>query len=96
MDEQVRYRLPAVVIAAVAAAARMEGVHPSTMIERAVRAYLGPIAVLENAARLVRDNLVSMAEIRDTLNVIADQSVDMSVGIAELMEENEALKDAST
>lgn len=95
MDEQVRYRLPASVIEAVAAAARLEGVHPSTVIERAVRVYLGPVAVLENAARMVRDNLVNFAEIRDTLNVIADQAVDRSVVIAELTEENEALRASS-
>lgn len=96
MDDQVRYRLPASVIEAVAAVARLEGVHPSTIIERAVRVYLGPVAVLENAASMVRDNLVNLAEIRDTLNVIADQSVDKSVVIAQLTEENENMRAASS
>lgn len=96
MDEQVRYRLPASVIEAVAAVARLEGVHPSTVIERAVRVYLGPVAVLENASRMVRDNLVNFAEIRDTLNVIADQAVDRSIVIAELTDENDALRAAAS
>lgn len=95
IEEQVRYRLPADVVEAVRAAAVLERVSPATVIERAVRSYLGPAREIELAARIIKDSLVNFAEIKDMLNVIADRTVDQSVLIDQLSEENEALKAAA-
>jgi len=91
IEDQVRYRLPAEVIEAVRSAAAMERVSPATIVERAIRMYLGPAQEIADAARMVRNNLVNFAEIKDLLNVIADQSVDKSLLIDQLTAENESL-----
>ena len=84
IDEQVRYRLPSEVIQAVAAAAALDRVHPSTIIERAVRMYLGPARVIEEAGSVISDNLLTLATLKDMIQVLADISVDKDTLIREL------------
>lgn len=91
-DDRARYRLPSEVVAAVEAVAAMERVAPSSIVERALRAYLNPIDWIEQAAELLRSNIVNMKAISDDLNVISSDAEDRQRLIIEMAAENETLR----